>query len=323
MSEVCFRDHGALARNTRNAGGVDYGTILEPSLRPGLDDERIFLSDATHAVLHFSDEGEENEVAEWENDWRRLASPKTCLIMLMVSEGDRDHLTSAAHRKWENEEKAAVAYVLYARRQADALGGDVRQAIEVLQAFYDMKMEQAQAVFTEQSNDLPEPLQLLFARPVVAEILPALSILCQGYLAAHCGPDPASEHGFKVDVQSDSTEAIGRALRKMKWGDVLRSAQSLAAQLTSSDQLVRKPLRDHVSGASFWAVFAQTESTTLVQDAEREWKALRSACKFAESKTKRLIHSLPMKEGILADGDFGRQVAEAYLELAETLEKSQ
>jgi hypothetical protein len=173
------------------------------------------------------------------------------------------------------------------------------------------------------AGDVPSELQRYFGNPVLPQWLTALAILCQGYLAVYCGP-AKNKDGVKVDdvVVRDSAAAVAVALRKMKWGEVLKSANCLLPALTSSDQTQREQLQKTVSKSSFWAAFDQSDSAQPINAAKKEWMLVGGAVSFARSKTKALIEVLPKKQKA-AGKDFAKRVAEAYVEIAERLEKAQ
>lgn len=303
MSSFFFQDHRSLSPTFRGpVAGID---CLSADALPGHMVTGVIQ--ATHGAIHVDDTEMSATVAA------RVASGVAgVLILLRVSERGQETLLGLQHQVVKAT--AVAVYILNARNQSALTEACLKE-------FCAMTQAQADLVLAETLTGIHPDLRALFEKPIAAEILPALSILCQGFLAVQCGPGDGAD-GLAVDV-NDPGGTIGGALReRMKWGDVLRSAQSLASQLTSLDQEARKPLRAQVSQASFWAVFEQTDSTTLAQAAEREWKSFRCAGKFAASKTKSLIDHLPQKDGGLADEDFGTRVAEAYLELAKRLEES-
>jgi hypothetical protein len=149
-----------------------------------------------------------------------------------------------------------------------------------------------------------------------ASFLPALSILCQGYLAVHCGPD--GRGGLVVEAE-DAAKKVAAALQAMGWEKVLASDEirrNLALELTEPESSARKPLREKVSVPSFWNVFGEEAPEKLAAVAAAEWQNLSGVGAFDKSCVAALVRSMLSPR---SDKDFPGLVAGAYLELAKGL----
>lgn len=104
---------------------------------------------------------------------------------------------------------------------------------------------------------------------VEPEILPALTILCQGYLAVHADPaDGAPDPRLTTDPPAYND--VAAALARMGWTDMVRRKQPgvwmLRADLESPD--ARRRLQDEVEQPAWWAdILGPTAAPT----AKREW----------------------------------------------------
>lgn len=144
-------------------------------------------------------------------------------------------------------------------------------------------------------------------------LISGLSILCQGYLAVHCGPNPQNSDGFEVEVQYSKDE-IRLALIEMRWGEFLKSGIAedlLAPHLTASDPQGRQEMRNQVSSASYWNICDKMETQAMRNTIGCEWKAV-SGKTFEGSKTAALVEAL---SAIPRPDLFSILVAEAFWEL--------
>lgn len=126
-----------------------------------------------------------------------------------------------------------------------------------------------------------------------AEILPALSILCQGYLAVH-----ADEHG--------KGEELGSALDQMGWSEDLTPDGS-------NDRV------EEVSDLDWWQVFDGEDH--LIEKVEEEWGSETGDLGAVEDLLKRITDAdgrIAEEQGTLKEED-RVTVADAYCKLAERL----
>jgi len=171
---------------------------------------------------------------------------------------------------------------------------------------------------TGEDHGHAELLERVFGSGKRRELVPALAILCQGFLAVQCGPDPdpVNEDGFTVEIDVHK-DRIRKAVKDMGWGDVLRSpecASQLDRRLTDPESSQRDGLRGDVVLCSYWNVFNETDAVRLIATAKKEWDGLSRKGNFGPVKT--LLEAIPRVPEASVDSDFPRKVAEAYLALA-------
>lgn len=279
--KVCFRDHKQLAKNTTEAGGIDYEKVLLPSLS-NLATETDKLAEAERSVVHFSPD----ELVALKKDWSTAQVTVPCAMFLVVSKGGKSGLVTANHDRWKRKTNGATAYVLYARNQADVLEGDASIAIAALKAFYRMSNVDADNILSERVSDVyDENLQRLFAVASEPETLIALSILCQGYLIVH------AKHGHMKGVPESLRESSG--------------------QLPDPVTPLAK-VQEH----GFWGVFGQEDREELVKAAKSEWGGSIGGGDLGAIET--LIRGLPTKDKALKGEDV-LMVAKAYDAIAERM----
>lgn len=214
------------------------------------------------------------------------------------------YVTSAPGGRREEDRKTGSRYDLFMRRgKQDSLYCDWKSLLHL-------------CVESCQCNNLLLGSSVLNAElgPMrTTYIMQALSILCQGYLAVHCRPDPQGEDGIKVET-NDSTGEIRLALMDMRWGEVLKQGKMddwLDPRLTLPNQQGRQELRIEVSKTSYWDVFNEMDTQEFYDAVAREWRTVSSE-RFEDSKTSELVGALP---NISTYEKFSLIVAQAFREL--------
>ncbi len=161
-----------------------------------------------------------------------------------------------------------------------------------------------------------EEMPAILKAPPDISYLPALAILCQGYLTVQVAPDGTLE----VD---DPDRKIAEAVKEMKWDKVLSSDEirrSLDPRLTADDPKERVSLREIVADPSFWNVFAESHteepatSVKLLSTAVNEWNAISGPGDF--EPVRRLAVKLESSQDPVLPATL---VAAAYLELVKKL----
>ncbi len=142
------------------------------------------------------------------------------------------------------------------------------------------------------------------------EYLPALAILCQGYLAVHANPDTGEPD---LTVNDQAYAVCVRALEAMGWGAFV-TGEGTGKELLSpnlKDPEARQKLQNQVCDASWWQVF---DSEDLMKQAGEEWGGNQSkGWAEVEELLKRIVEPqhIPPK-----------CVAKAYCAIAERLRGS-
>lgn len=272
MATVYFNDHGTLACDMAppKVCDISYPSVLKAAIFPESEEVGV-LSEATHAVLHLGPEQWKKRKKEWCLENTRMG---VGLIILKVSSDGKTQLETAEHDKWLVEGAERVAYILNARNQAQVLERDEESAKRAMRAFYAMTSEQAESVYSGNLENCDPELRKLFELPITEEILPALLILCQGYLVVQAGPDG------NVEVSDSTTGIIATSLQQMGWIDALNTTavtQSLIPALISKDPSERDTLRREVASPTFWNVFEINHNdggeslAAFLSDAHQEW----------------------------------------------------
>lgn len=145
------------------------------------------------------------------------------------------------------------------------------------------------------------------------EILPALAILCQGYLAAHVNPADGI-----LELRRGETTARAsclKALELMGWKTFVENSTrgefNLPAELR--EQELRKRLQDEVRETSWWQIFGPDNlSAKAAQEWGKDWDVSKSASCAAVGE---LLKFISRKRKIKPDS-----VAEAFLALSRKLE---
>lgn len=189
-------------------------------------------------------------------------------------------------------DKGAIA--LYLRPPHGKL--KVQDWKKILEALADGKTGRGIA-----NGQVPADLQRYFGEPAVFDVLPALSILCQGYLAAYAAPDGTAEPKF-----TDEGGHFASALREMGWSEALAELQD------------KSPLRATVETAEFWNVFDPNQTNvaslrkTIVDAGHTEWQRAGDCGADAEAQFEP-VRTLIEKIG--APIGSPSVVAKAYLQL--------
>ncbi|MCK4303287.1 MAG: hypothetical protein KAY24_03530 [Candidatus Eisenbacteria sp.] len=105
-------------------------------------------------------------------------------------------------------------------------------------------------------------LRGFFFRDPDPQILPALTILCQGYLAAHVDPRTA-----KLDIAQDQPahELCDKALERMGWKTLIRNPEVELPGMLGRDRLgLQKTLLD----PTWWKIFGEDDPLKIAQ---QEW----------------------------------------------------
>ncbi len=180
-----------------------------------------------------------------EGSWRTAYSRQTTFIIVRVTVGDRGAFEAAPHVRWEEAER--VAFVLHVRNH-----GALEVAEDVRRAVLSMSPDQAKQVYEEDLDSLPEPLRRAFETPGVLSVLPALAVLCQGYLS----------------LQDEGDAGVGAAQKLMGWRKELRIVEAEE----------EKRLRRVVVAPDFWEVLLKNPEDVgrsreaLLENAQREWR---------------------------------------------------
>lgn len=313
MASLYLRDHlEVMSVSVGDVAGIHLANLLTcPPTPPTAFTLTGWVGDASHAIIHVNDDELKDLNEKWVSGGA-LASPDS-LIILRVSIGGRTALAVDAHGKWQGDPR--VAYVLNARNQQQVLQGNEETARDVLTAFLSMTGREAAAVFSEDLHGCPPVLRPLFERsPLNSEIFPALSVLCQGYLAVHAGPNG------KPEVE-DEDKSIEKALLAMGWAKVFESDETtrgLDARLKALDVSGRIAMRREVALPSFWNVFDVSGNevaklrAAVLASARKEWGAAAN-----ESELKPVTDLIGLLGESIADPAL---VARAYLALAKKME---
>lgn len=258
-----------------------------------------------------------SELGKIYSDWINGQLPNE-LIVVEVSKGGRRCLEMEEHDPWLSPD-GRRGWLLRVRNHSVLDTGELTPFVRLLQ----MTPFQAEAICNGRLDVIDQALRQVFTRCSVPTLLPAFSILCQGFLAVQCEPDGAG--GSIIDVPSEVKGRVLKALEKMGWFEAFASEDvrcilsSGLNELTDDAADWRVKMREYVLTAKFWNVFGQTKTKELEKTVEGEW----GGSDFAKSETIKLIASLPLKDGARAGKGFVTLVAEAYMELVMKLEGSQ
>lgn len=110
----------------------------------------------------------------------------------------------------------------------------------------------------------PETLRQFFGPHRSTTLLAAVSILCQGYLAAQAEPGGKKEN-------HQLSDAVREALEKMGWFDVVGSSL-LSPALRGEDKDGLTALRAKVKSESYWNAVAGIDG--LVEKCKQEWQTV-------------------------------------------------
>ena len=147
---------------------------------------------------------------------------------------------------------------------------------------------------------------------VDAEILPALSILCQGYLAVHVDPATMTAEW----AGNEESPVCQMALEKMGWTELLSDDAVRKNEVLSPllfDKTERHKLHEKVSAQGWWQVFG--EGTHLEARLKEEWADVAEE----GGEVLRLVRTITAPDLPQVDC---KSVAEAYLAIARKLSAS-
>jgi len=297
MSKIFLYDHKYRERSHTLSIGATPRATFESAARGEhevLPDGTALadgLATASHVVGHF----ESRDLEAW---LTAFPGPASCQIILCVTTGHEwwSKVGDGAHTKRPSD--ASIRYFLFSRPGRPLSATEIR-------AFYSLTAEQAGAAVAGNADAVPADLRkLLFPIEIEIELLPAIAILCQGYLAAHAA--------LGWDTQDAD---IHRALDLMGWLEMADqdSAAKMRASLAGHVGDVRK--------ARWWqepfeAVGSQAE------DAQKKWRECESRAteEFNIEKSKGRWEDIQPLLAAIGKGeelDDPRVVAKAYLALAE------
>jgi len=271
---VALWEHGVESPSAVGGIPVEYWTTLIDG--SPVEDWRY----AELAVMHLRD----TDLPTLERDWRASALLGDVFIVVRVTEGQRPSFETAKHRRWKEGEN--VAFVLHVRNHRSvATDSQVRRALLAISP------EEAENIWREDLESLSPALRRAFA-PESLSTLPALAVLCQGYLA----------------VQDGGAETLRAARERMGWREEFRGS------LVDDGE--------HAAGAttvpSFWTVLLADPTKTeescreLLSKAATEWRSIGSG-EDLPSVVKDLISVIGK------DAPHEEQVANAYLAIARHL----
>ncbi len=239
--------------------------------------------DADLAVMHV----DQDELEQVKRRWRQSYSQQKVFLIVRVTKGARVAFERAVqHQAWEEAEKSAL--VLHVRNH-EALERDE----SIREAVLSISPDQARQIYNEEFDSVPEALRRAFEVPGGLSVLPALAVLCQGYLS----------------LQRETEPKIGEAQLRMGWRKELRSVE----------EQEEMRLRNIVAGPDFWKVLlddpedAEGSREALVAVAGREWRTSGGDATAIPEPVLELIAKVGTK---ITDPTL---VAEAYLALAERL----
>jgi hypothetical protein len=129
-------------------------------------------------------------------------------------------------------------------------------------------------------------------KPKSVEVLSALSVLCQGYLAVHV-------EGYNEQEERWGPEEMSPALKQMGWSEDL---MTIASDRKS----------DEVSDPGWWQVFDGEDD--LIDQVEDEWGDEEALPEVLKELLTRIMEGTQ-----LGDNDAHKIVADAYCKLAERL----
>lgn len=163
-------------------------------------------------------------------------------------------------------------------------------------------------------GELPNPTSLdgireAFDHNVITDMvcLPALAILCLGYLAVHADPDTGRP---ELEADEAAIASCDRALKAMGWPDFVAAQDSgktlLPPELKGAEK--RWELQKQMCKASWWSIFHDSDPVKM---ADREWGPDKSK---GWEEVKALLMVIDKDERITPN-----LVADAYCTIAEKL----
>ena len=243
---------------------------------------RIFLKAGAESVYVKKGGGEALEIMSSSNldgDLKTWSDIPDEVLAVLVHAGDRD--------LWNGEKETQQVFWFNAPGEPPTEGDDLPVKRRTSSADFDVTVSDAEEILgysAGEQDQIPsccEPKQ-------EAEVLSALSILCQGYLALH-----AEEHGGEAKVR--------KALNQMGWTEDLIT--------NSANGRV-----DKVSNPGWWKK-AFDGGNNLIEQAEDEWDGTKGGWPEVEDLLKWITNEQePLKGKEARD-----TVATAYSELAERL----
>lgn len=152
------------ALDTETLAGLEVSYII--SVVIDLCNRENTLEDATHAIVHVRPEVYE----QYETEDFNLNVDSQILLIVSTRGLSRNHI--------KKERRNKTRYVLYSRDTSELKNSDV------LRAFCRMSVDEAEAVYTQNTPKVPGPLLRLFGLFSMDSFF-ALNILCQGYILLH------------------------------------------------------------------------------------------------------------------------------------------
>jgi hypothetical protein len=270
------------------------------------------MSQATHIIGHF---GQEQRAT--------LAQTEPAIVSDQIILCVTTHVWGAAFDNGEPRKvpsRGGTRYVLFDKSHVALSAGQ-------LLAFLRMTTEEAQAVLDYRGDRLNFWLRSIFF-PTLPTLLPALSVLCQGYLAVHAADVGGALQGKATTQEVDSAFAkneffntqqpIAAALDRMQWNKlkernalpILRDELSAQVKQVRNLQWWRKPFGALDGSGDF-----DGQTWTEVQNRlELEWNAAKGEPVSGDVRG--------LLQGI-GDGNSAgvtpELVAKAYLQIAERL----
>lgn len=160
--------------------------------------------------------------------------------------------------------------------------------------FFDITLKDTKQILDYslgRRNEIPECCLPKY----VKQVLPAIAILCQGYLATH------------FSHPSEASGVVRKALDKMGWTDFVEKEKTnaLAKEATVSAKDTNDP--------EWWQNVFDMPNDKLVEKVEEEWDAEELPNEISE-----LLEAI-FGEAKLDDEESAKKVAGAYLEIAKNL----
>ncbi len=265
---------------------------------------------ATHAVMHYEVESSKktrvSELDKFVSDWKGLSGDDAAgLIVLLVTYGGQELLRQRQHKQICRKKNGIDAYLyLLCAKDNSALNSE-----NTIKRFYDMTAAQAESACRggREFTSLPLELQRLFRPQVDASVLPALSILSQGYLA------------LRANQYENSSGPVRDALAKMQWMSFRNSnarQEILKPEVTSGDEVLKKSTDLGNRETDYWRPLREGENEKVAAAEWRHFDGDRVVGNWDGCKTKDLLEVIG---GKASEQEHATLVAEAFLELHKLL----
>jgi hypothetical protein len=315
-----FQEHDSfIAKRSKireEVAGISCEWLSRGAIGAGLvppDTDSLFECD--YAIVHL----DEDEIKEKKKAWKELSYGHLhdCIFML-GSRGAQEKLSQTKHYRFErtlNGQSFACFFLIikdyspfYSKERCE----------EAAQAFFSLTPTQAESICNSEFADVPEIVCEVFSLPRTIEALPALCILCQGYL------------GMWWEVESGPEKSVAKeiceALELMHWNKVPDEIRSSIRQRLIEDdagsmgEQKKFPLSEF-SKPPWWQIFENTSSRTLEKQISDELRG----CKIDSRDD--IEDVLALVKYIYSDSDrseetFPQIVAKAYIAIHGALEQS-